>query len=67
MKGLFSTLTISDSPPSDNPGNTPIEGNLGLGGPANVDETVIYTGGSPEFDWNYEQKEMYGSGQFSRR
>lgn len=69
MKGLFSTLTISDSPSSDTTTSTPIEGVLGLGAiPTNLDETVIYTGGSPEFDWNYERKfsgaEPYGSSHY---
>ena len=69
MKGLFNTLTISDSPSSDTTSSTPIEGVLGLGVvPNNLDETVIYTGGSPDFDWSYERKfsgaEPHGSGQY---
>lgn len=69
MRGIFSTLTISDSPPDDQSTNTPIEGVIGGGGvPMNLDETLIYTGGSPEFDWTYDRKysgaEPYGSGQF---
>jgi hypothetical protein len=69
MKGLFNTLTISDSPSSDTTSSTPIEGVLGLGVvPTNLDETVIYTGGSPDFDWSYERKfsgaEPHGSGQY---
>ncbi|KAF2264017.1 hypothetical protein CC78DRAFT_580757 [Lojkania enalia] len=71
MRGIFSTLTITDSPPSDNSGHTPIQGVLGNAGvPMTLDETLIYTGGSPEYDWSYEQSkypgaEAYGSSHFS--
>ncbi|KAF2113404.1 hypothetical protein BDV96DRAFT_496675, partial [Lophiotrema nucula] len=68
MRGIFSTLTISDSPPSDNSGHTPIDGVL-AGAPTFLDETLIYTGQSPDYEWNYEQSkypsEAYGSNQFT--
>ncbi|KAF2877464.1 hypothetical protein BDV95DRAFT_148818 [Massariosphaeria phaeospora] len=57
MKGIFTTLTISDSPPEDQSTSSPIEGALGSGGvPMKMDETIVYTGGSPDFDWNYDRK-----------
>lgn len=68
MRGIFSTLTISDSPPSDNTNSTPIESALESGEvPMNLDETLIYTEGSPEFEWScepskYTVTETYGSG-----
>ncbi|KAF2705615.1 hypothetical protein K504DRAFT_387678 [Pleomassaria siparia CBS 279.74] len=69
MKGLFSTLTISDSPSSDNTSHTSNEGVFGpSAAPSNQDETFIYTGGSPDSDWSYERKfsgaEAYGTGTF---
>lgn len=66
MKGLFTTLTISDSPPDDDMVITPIEGTAGSGGvPSTLAETLVYTGGSPDYDWSYEGKgtETYGAGQ----
>jgi hypothetical protein len=64
MRGIFSTLTISDSPPSENMGHTPIEGVMASGGvPTNLDETLVYTGGSPDYDWNYESSNMPGGGE----
>jgi hypothetical protein len=61
MKGIFSTLTISDSPPENSAGLTPIEGVVGVGGtPDSMDETVLYTGGSPD----YANAEAYRSGQY---
>ncbi|KAF2731651.1 hypothetical protein EJ04DRAFT_363804 [Polyplosphaeria fusca] len=65
MKGLFSTLTISDSPSSDNTSNTPIEGVLGnVGVPAGIDNTLIYTSGSPEYDWSHEQQKVLSADAF---
>lgn len=70
MRGIFSTLTISESPPDENMSSTPIEGTLGSGGiPSNLDETLIYAGGSPDYDFSYDGKfqpgaDAYGSGQF---
>ena len=55
MRGVFGTLTISDSPSSsDTTSQTPIEGVLGA--PSSLDETGFYTGGSPDQDWSYEGK-----------
>ncbi|KAF2019313.1 hypothetical protein BU24DRAFT_116978 [Aaosphaeria arxii CBS 175.79] len=55
MKGIFSTLTISDSPSnSDVTSTSPIDGVLSV--PSNIDETLIYTGGSPEYDLSYENR-----------
>ncbi|KAF2242931.1 hypothetical protein BU26DRAFT_438087 [Trematosphaeria pertusa] len=62
MRGIFSTLIISDSPPEGS--HTPIEGTVG-GAPTHVDETLIYTGGSPDYDWKYSSAEAYGSGPYS--
>ncbi|KAF2475639.1 uncharacterized protein BDR25DRAFT_211783 [Lindgomyces ingoldianus] len=70
MRGIFSSLNISDSPSSDRTSDTPIEGILGSAGvPTNLDETLIYTGGSPDFAWSYEHEKFggqdpYTTGQF---
>lgn len=60
MRGVFNTLTISDSPISDNSSTTPtsttLESVLGGSVISNLDETVIYGSGSPEYGWNYENK-----------
>lgn len=72
MRGIFHTLTISDSPAeSSASSNTPIESNLAsiAGAPINVDETTIYTSASPDYDYSYDRKhssaDAYGSGHFS--
>ncbi|KAF2746351.1 hypothetical protein M011DRAFT_93243 [Sporormia fimetaria CBS 119925] len=51
MKGIFSTLTISDSPPDEHMEIAPIEGVLasGTAPPPRHDETIVYTGSSPGF------------------
>jgi hypothetical protein len=73
MRGIFSTLTISESPPDENMGNTPpIDSVLVSGGvPSNLDDTLVYTGGSPDQDFEYDSKlqggEAYGSGQYLGR
>lgn len=72
MKGIFSTLTISDSPPDGNPGSTPPEGMLGDGGiPSNLDATLVYAGGSPEFEWNYDGRfaggDKFEAGHFEQQ
>ncbi|KAF2684363.1 hypothetical protein K458DRAFT_302760 [Lentithecium fluviatile CBS 122367] len=57
MKGIFNTLTISDSPPEFTAGNTV----AGAGGtPTSIDETGTYTGGSPD----YSNADAYRSGQY---
>lgn len=69
MRGIFSTLTISESPQEDSMCDTSIEGSqASRGTPSNPDETLVYTGGSPDYEWNYESKvpggEAYGSSHF---
>ncbi|KAF2002236.1 hypothetical protein P154DRAFT_142877 [Amniculicola lignicola CBS 123094] len=72
MRGIFTTLSISDSPTSsENTGSTPQEVHAVLSGvSSNLDETIIYTGGSPDYEWGYEQDkyvpgaETYGQGQY---
>ncbi|KAF2180508.1 hypothetical protein K469DRAFT_272356 [Zopfia rhizophila CBS 207.26] len=62
MRGIFNSLSISDSPSPDKASDTPIEGAFGSAGvPTNIDETLIYTGGSPDFEWGYEQAKYPGS------
>jgi hypothetical protein len=66
MRGIFSSMSISNSPSSDRTSDTPIEGVAGTSGvPMNLDETLIYTGGSPEFDWSYEQDRYGGTETFA--
>ncbi|KAH7121191.1 hypothetical protein B0J11DRAFT_551654 [Dendryphion nanum] len=70
MRGFFSTLTISDSPLSDTTSTTPtsitLESALGGSVTSSLDGTLVYSGGSPDYDWNYDSKftapEAYGSG-----
>lgn len=71
MRGIFSTLTISDSPSSDQLSTTPIDSVLNSGGvPSNADETLVYTGGSPDYEWTYANEgklpgsEAYRSGPY---
>jgi hypothetical protein len=61
MRGIFSTLTISDSPPSENLSHTPIEAVMASGGvQSNLDDTLMYTGGSPDYEWNYDNRSAGG-------
>jgi hypothetical protein len=60
MRGLFSTITISDSPPGDlgsnasNSSHTPIEGSMSFRStPTHIDEADMYTGPS-EWENNYD-------------
>lgn len=63
MRGIFSTLTLSDSPPSETSSHTPIESVMASGGAStNMDETLVYTGGSPDYEWNYESRKMSSGG-----
>ena len=67
MRGIFGTLTISNSPPDDTSSNA-TEETLGMGSlPTNTDD-VVYTGSSPDYEYNYDPKlsgaETYGSGHF---
>jgi hypothetical protein len=58
MKGIFSMLTISDSPPGDatsnasNSGNTPNESTMGA--PGTLEETTVYTSRSPDYNYSYD-------------
>jgi hypothetical protein len=59
MKGMFKGLTLGDSP--DKPVSVTglevgqvISPGTGDGGPMNLDEALIYTGGSPDFGWELE-------------
>ena len=74
MRGIFSTLNISDSPSPENKtdeGSTSFGvGGAGGGGggggaagvPASLDETLIYTGGSPDSaGWTYDAERYPGS------
>ncbi|OCL02839.1 hypothetical protein AOQ84DRAFT_303910 [Glonium stellatum] len=69
MKGLFSSLSIADSPDRGSPPSG-LEGSqeLPLGGTpagsASLDSTLIY-GGSPDYGWNYEQEGYPAPEQFS--
>ena len=68
MRGIFSNLTLSDTPSPDRPGDRTPGGTITRVS-TTLDETIIYTGGSPEFGWNYDQDnhpgmDQYGSGHF---
>ncbi|KAF2637468.1 hypothetical protein P280DRAFT_105984 [Massarina eburnea CBS 473.64] len=52
MRGIFSTLTISDSP-SSNSSSTPIESTTGA--PSTIDETGIYTSTCPDQKYQYDR------------
>lgn len=68
MKGIFSNLTLADTPSPDRPGETsgsPLRSETTMG----LDETLVYSGGSPEYGWSYDQEnytgfDQYGTGQF---
>jgi hypothetical protein len=68
MRGIFGTLTISDSPPDDTSSNateeTPTLGSVGT----NTDD-LHYTGSPPEYEYGYDakasSKEAPASRQFS--
>jgi len=68
IRGIFSNLTLSDTPSPDRPGEmTP--GGSQTRTMSNIDETLVYAGGSPEFGWNYDQDkfsgmDQYGQGQY---
>lgn len=78
MKGLFSSLSLADSPDRQSATaglETGLDGShdLGLGGvgvsPPNLDEALFYTGNSPDFGWSCEQKvftvrEQFGQDHF---
>lgn len=59
MRGIFSTLTMSDSPPEYSAGHTPTE-NTNSSAPSSVDGGAAYTGGSPD----YSSAEGYRSGPY---
>ncbi|KAF1960595.1 hypothetical protein CC80DRAFT_260893 [Byssothecium circinans] len=52
MRGIFSTLTISESPSSSNSSNTPIENIMGT--PSTINETSMYTNTSPDQKYRYD-------------
>ena len=66
MRGIFSTLVISNSPPDDSSSNA-TEDTTAMS--ANTDEMLVYTGSSPDYEYNYDPKyssaDAYGSGHFS--
>ncbi|KAL5412646.1 hypothetical protein PMIN03_004119 [Paraphaeosphaeria minitans] len=69
MRGIFGTLTISDSPPDDNSSNT-TEETVGLGPVStNTDDMLYYTGSPPDYEYGYDPrfsgKDAQSSGQFS--
>ena len=64
MRGIFGTLTISNSPPDDNSSNA-TEDTMGIGSlSTNMDEMVYYTGSSPDNEYSYNPN-AYGSAHFS--
>lgn len=69
MRGIFGTLTISNSPPDDTSSNA-TEETVGMGSiSTNPEDMIYYTGSSPDYEYNYDRKasgaEPYGSGHFS--
>ncbi|KAJ4360495.1 uncharacterized protein N0V89_001060 [Didymosphaeria variabile] len=69
MRGIFGTLTISDSPPDDTSSNA-TEDTVGLGSVGtNTDDMLYYTGSSPDYEYGFDPKsfgaEPYGLGKFS--
>ncbi|KAJ4291622.1 hypothetical protein N0V90_009517 [Kalmusia sp. IMI 367209] len=66
MRGIFSTLVITNSPPDDTSSNA-TEDTIAMS--ANTDEMLVYTGSSPEYEYNYDSRyssaDAYGSGHFS--
>lgn len=68
MRGIFGSLTMSDSPPDDNSSNA-TEETVGMGSTStNTEDMLYYTGNSPEYDYGYDSKafgtEQYRSGHF---
>ncbi|KAF2201558.1 hypothetical protein GQ43DRAFT_471698 [Delitschia confertaspora ATCC 74209] len=69
MRGIFSTLTLSDTPSPERAAEESAESAFGGGALASIDETLIYTD-DPAFGWNYDQDsypgpEQYGPGRFA--
>ncbi|KAF1980057.1 hypothetical protein BU23DRAFT_1417 [Bimuria novae-zelandiae CBS 107.79] len=69
MRGIFGTLTISNSSP-DSASSNVTEDTAGTNAlPGNIDDMIYYTGSSPEHEYNYDPKHSgavaYGSGHFS--
>lgn len=66
MRGIFSSLVISDSPPDDNSSNATEDTNALS---AHTDDMLMYTGSSPDYEYNNDGKDpsadMYASGHFS--
>ncbi|KAF2489370.1 hypothetical protein BU16DRAFT_471850 [Lophium mytilinum] len=64
MKGLFSSLSLGDSPDKP-PSVSGLEAGseispTSMAGPMNLDEALIYTGGSPDFGWDIEAEGFEG-------
>lgn len=69
MRGIFGTLTVSDSPPDDNSSNT-TEDTIGLGsGGTTAEDPLYYTGSPTDFEYanipNFGGKDAHASRQFS--
>ena len=69
MRGIFGTLTVSDSPGDDNSSNA-TEDTIGLGsGSTSVEDTLYYTGSPTDYDHrcvpNFGGQDAHASRQFS--
>jgi hypothetical protein len=69
MRGIFGSLTISDSPPDDTCSNTTGDTTTQGSVSTNTDDMLYYTGSPPEYEYGYDAKvsgkEAHASGQFS--